>query len=1111
MANQRLTTLGIDLGTNSLGWCLITTSGEPCCEPRSGRIIAIGSRIFSPSVSAGRDAKTGESLAVARRDARATRRRRDRYLRRRKALLKALTQYGLMPAGEDARKKLLKETGDGKGGDLTSDVYALRAQALDEKLDLHHIGRILFQLDQRRGFKSNRKTDKGDNEAGKIVTGVARLDVAIGEVGARTYGEFLHKRRLDGKSVRTRLRPEMGEGARGDGYDFYPSRGHLEKEFDAICAEQARHYPDLLGEDVVRDLRDIIFNQRPLKPALPGRCTYNPDEKRLPKAHPLFQKFRLLKEVNELALVGEDQMPVKLTPDQRDALVLRLRGAKSVSFAALRKVLKAPRDVRFNKESDNRTKLIGDEVWASLSHKDAFGNAWSGFDIARQWEIVSQLREVDDPDVLVDWLRENTGLHADGIDAVCRVSLPEGYGRMGETALAALSDELENAVDENGKVITEAQAAINVYGRTNSEGDRDFQGYAELPKYQQVLARHIPPGTGVPSDPYDTEMGRITNPTVHIALNQLRRVVNAVIKKHGRPDRIAIELGRDLKLSEDQKADINRTIGENTRAAEARSKKLIELGQPDTGYNRMRLKQWEELHEKPEARVCIYTGRPITLSMLFTPAVDIDHILPYSRTLDDSQANRLLCMAEANREKRNKAPVEVAAWASRYDEILARATALPKNKQWRFAANAMERFNDERSFEARQLTDMQYIARMGLTYLASPYPYEEADAEGVLRRNSRVRALPGRMTEMLRRNWALNDLLPDHNFAYTMKAKNRNDHRHHAIDAAVIACTSRALIQKMATASRALESEGAERVVADLKEPWDGFRDELREAVRNTVVSHKPDHGVTSGTKLKKGFDETAGKLHNDTAYGPTDEVDEQGQPRVVRRKPLEAFTTEKLLRDIRDPQLLEALREATRGKTGKEFTAALLAFAEAPGPFQGLRRLRVLETLRTIPIRDKNGKVFKGYKGDSNHRYDVWRLKDGRWVAEVVSTFDVHQPDWQSAVRAGNPTAKKVLSLRQNDLVAFEHPARGKTIARVVKFGANGQITLADHNEAGDLKKRDALSVEAPEHATGDAEPIEFDPFKYFAPTAGGLKKLSVRQIRIDELGTVYDPGPRH
>src|SRR5690606_38912456 len=163
-------------------------------------------------------------------------------------------------------------------------------------------------------------------------------------------------------------------------------------------------------------------------------------------------------------------------------------------------------------------------------------------------------------------------------------------------------------------------------------------------------------------------------------------------------------------------------------------------------------------------------------------------------------------------------PAEVVEWAGRYDDVLARAGMLPRNKSWRFARDAMEKFADEEGFLARQLTDMQYGSRMALTYLASPYPTEAADAEGGVPSHSRVRALPGRMTEMLRRRWGLNDLLPDHNIAGgdTVKEKNRKDHRHHAIDAFVIACTSRSLIQKIATASATLEREGTERVVGEV-------------------------------------------------------------------------------------------------------------------------------------------------------------------------------------------------------------------------------------------------------------------------------------------------------
>ncbi|MCB1386875.1 MAG: type II CRISPR RNA-guided endonuclease Cas9 [Hyphomicrobiales bacterium] len=1104
-------TLGLDLGTNSLGWCLIETRGEPG-EAGEGRVVDIGTRIFSAADMAGRDAKSKESLAVARRQARTLRRQRDRRLKRKARLLKQLVEFGMMPADKAERERLIRSTGDGKGGDLSTSVLALRARALDEALTPQELGRVLFQMQQRRGFKSNRKTDRGDNEAGKIAMGVSRLQIAMAAGGARTYGEFLHKRRLEGKSVRTRLRPvsdfSTDPDLKGEGYEFYPSRAELENEFDRIMEVQMRYHPSLLTGERVSSLRETLLFQRDLVAPKVGKCSYNPDEIRAPKAHPLFQSFRLYKEVNELALVGEDQRSVKLTPEQRDILVLKLAGAKTASFSTLRKLLKLGGEYRFNKESDNRNKLEGDVVSAELSGRDCFGPAWANKTLDEQWAVIDRLRSEPDTERLRTWLRKHSGLDEERIAAVMKVALPEGYGRLGLSALANLLDAMKNETDENGKVISEAAAAISVYGRTNAGGDPNRSALDLLPKYQEVLTRHIPPGEGSVSSPpdakdptYDRHMGKITNPTVHIALNQLRRIVNAIIRKHGLPDRIAIELGRELKLTDRMREEANRAIGRNTREAEARSDKLKELGQPDTGYNRLRLKLWEELDPgQPLNRVCVYSGEPICLSEVFTAEVDVDHILPYSRTLDDSQANKLLCKARANRVKRNRAPADVVEWGDAYDGILARAGNLPRNKRWRFARDAMDRFAGEEGFAARQLTDMQYVSRMALSYLAALYPGEQADMDGVLRRHNHVRALPGRMTEMVRRKWGLNEILHDHNFTDPVKPKNRKDHRHHAIDAFVIACTSRSMIQKIASAAEEIEVAGSEKVLGRVPDPWPGFRDETRERVLTSVVSHKPDHGTVSRKGYAEGWGQTAGQLHNDTAYGLTGEKDEKGNDLVVRRKLLSDFTSEKDLMQIRDAHLRDTLWEVTRGLSGKDFAAALSDFSQSrkwnnrPNSFCGLRHVRIIEPLKTIAIRDTHGRAYKGYKGDSNHRYDVWRLPDGKWVAEVVSTFDAHQPGWTSPIRGQYPTAGKMLSLHQNDMVAIERDGE-RQICRVVKFGANGQITLAAHNEAGALKARDA---------------DEHDPFKYLSPTAGGLKNLATRQVRIDELGQIFDPGPR-
>lgn len=1071
--------LGADLGTNSLGWAAVEIDRHDV----PFRIIAAGSRIFSD----GRDPKSGASLAVDRRAARAARRRRDRFKQRQAALLKYLTLAGLFPA-DDAERKALSQL----------DPFALRARALHEALPLHYVGRALFHLNQRRGFKSNRKADRGKNEEdGKIRVGVTRLYEAMRNAGAETLGEYLHGRRTSATdpnaipSVRTRLRPESGEGAKGDGYDFYPDRQMLEEEFAAIWAAQQPNHPGVLTEEVKDRLFEVIFHQRPLKQPKIGKCSLLGNEERLPKAHPLFQQRRLLEELNALKIVRPGQAAEPLTLEQRDLLYLKLKDKRTVTFESLRKTLKLDPDARFNKESENRKDLKGDEVAAELGAKSRFGKRWQSLDTDTQWDIVSRIRDQEsdkDEQALRTWLQDTHGLTPEQASATAGARLPEGYGRFGLTATTGLIAALR------AKVIVYSEA-VKEAGLGHHSDFRAGEVLDALPYYGAVLERHIMPGTGEPADPEELRVGRLTNPTVHIGLNQLRRVVNRLIRRYGPPEQIAIELARELKLDDERKREINTRNRQNREAAEQRSKKLVEIGIADKGGNRALLKLWEELNrDNALDRRCIYTGQQISIEMLFSGAVEVDHILPFSATLDDSSDNRLLCMREANRDKRKQSPYDAFGphkgnGKYNWEEIAARAAQLPRGKRWRFEPDAMSRFDTEEKFLARQLVDTQYLSRLAREYLAALYPDR---GEG----SSHVWVSPGRLTEMLRRSWGLNSLL-GHNTGAD-QPKNRRDHRHHAIDAAVIAVTDRHLLQRIAHEAGQRGHEAANRMTADLPEPWDGFHDQLREIAARIVVSHRADHGTVAKSALPKGRDATAGRLHNDTAYGLTGEKDAKGNDLVVHRVPLTALKKTADIEGVRDPDLRAALLAWTAGLEGKAFEAKLLKFPElGPLPYRNIRRLRVIEPLSIIAIRDRNGRPYKGYKGDSNYRYDVWELKDGKWVAEVVSMFDAHQASWISTIRRDNPTARKVLSLHQDDLLAIEQNGQDRKLMRVVKFGQNGQITLAEPHEAGDLKRRDAASN-------------DLDPFKYFAPTTGGLKRVKARQVRIDELGRVFDPGPR-
>ena len=1082
--------LGADLGTNSLGWAVVRLNehGE------ADGIEAAGSRIFSD----GREPKSGASLAGGRRDARAMRRRRDRFKQRQAALLKDLTLAGLVPVDEAQREAL-----------AALDPYELRGRALDGKLPLAHLGRALFHLNQRRGFKSNRKTDRAkDDDQGKIRVGVARLHAQMDEAGARTLGEFLHKRRAEAKNpsaiphVRTRVvTPEADDGKAAEIYDFYPDRQTLEEEFEAIWAAQAAHHPEALTPERRAQFYEIIFHQRPLKEPRIGYCTLLPPEPRLPKAHPLFQRRRLLEEVNALRIVRAGAEAQPLDKPQRDALLSKLAGKKAVAYASLRsRGLKLDPDDRFNKESENRKEMKGDEVAAELSHASRFGKPWLGMSADTQWEVVARLRALEsdaEVEAFEAWLRERHALSAEQARAVTGARLPEGYGRFGETATRKLIVELEKDVVVYSVAVERAGLGHHSDFRDGSVWV-DAKGRPALPYYGQILERHILPGT---ADPEETDealkIGRLTNPTVHIGLNQLRRVLNALIRRYGPPAEIAIELARELKLDEERKKELNRINRDNREAAERRSKTLREdLNQDDKGGNRAILKLWEELNrDNVLDRRCVYSGRQISAAMLFSGAVEIDHILPFSQTLDDSNGNRILCLREVNRLKRRRTPHEAAGDLrahfgpdADWEAIAARAARLPREKRWRFEPDAMAKFNEKGGFLARHLTDTQHLSRLAREYLSALYPHTGESS-------SHVWVSPGRLTEMLRRTWSLNHHLPDHNLSGgANQPKNRRDHRHHAIDAIVVAVTDRSMLQRISREAGRQGLEAANRIAEAIPDPWDGFSDEVGRVVRAITVSHRPDHG-SAGRKARDGRDTTAGRLHNETAYGLTGEKDARGLDIVVTRKPLSSFKKASDLDAIRDENLKQKLKDWTSGKEGAAFEQAMRSFGDrerGPRTYPGLRRIRVTEPLSVIAIRDREGRPYKAYKGDSNSRFDVWQLKDGKWKDEVVSMFSAHQSGWTSPIRAENPTARKVLSLRQNDVVAVERDGDARALMRIVKF-SSGSLVLAPPQEAGSLKARDA-----------DKE----DPFKYVYGSPSALLRWKARQVRIDETGRVFDPG---
>ncbi|MDE0144673.1 MAG: type II CRISPR RNA-guided endonuclease Cas9 [Nitrospira sp.] len=1120
--------MGLDVGTNSLGWSVLELNGagEPCAVKDAGV------RIFND----GRDDKSKATLKADRREARLARRRRDRFKQRQIFLLDVLRRVGLFPKDENKCKTL-----------QLLNPLELRAKALSQKLDPYHIGRALFHLNQRRGFKSNRKDRSEETTSGKVSKSVgmlleqmclidppmtpeaykglskadkkrARQDEAenrkraLEKLAAQsnlTYGSFLWQRQQDGKQ--TRARPGVGDN--GKLYDVYPTRELYEDEFKKIWHAQARHHPALMTDKVRERIHNIIFIQRPLKPQQRGQCQFLPNEKRTFRAMPSFQRYRIYQEINNLDWISSSgKCFLKNYPAARDAIVdmmerptLKERPTAQnaqVSFHKMKKLLKqmdlAEGNFAFNFETPKRNGLDGNQTSNIMQHEDYVGKAWHDWSLDKQDGFIDvilngtpeqQKREAeraktkaktltdgtDDDKEVVQYLITEHGLSEYAAISCMNAPLVEGTASLSLKASRLLMQKMRDCYliqsDATIAVARKVDEFVNPLIRA-SRGEL----LPELPYYGEAFGdgRHIIPGDRQEADRHDDlkYYGGVTNPTVHIALNQIRHVVNELIHRYGHPKSIAIELARDLPAGKEGRAAINKEQTDNQNKNEKLDEMLLERGQTINSDNRLRLRLWQELDESdPNGRCCPFTGKKICKADLFSDSIEIEHLIPFSISLDDSRANKVICTRQANRDKGNRTPFEAFGNSPdgyRWGDILERSKQLPEPKRWRFQKDALEIWKrDYSDFTERHLNDTRYIGRLAKEYLSNICPFNKIDV------------LTGRLTALLRSHWGLNNILQ---VRKQETKKTRDDHRHHAVDAIVIGMTSRAMLQKVSTAANHAEKLNLPRLFEKRSndkspiDPWPGFRDHVKTVVDNIVVSHKPKRN-----HLDKNS--TDGQLHNDTAYGIISGPDRNGTSEVVVRKPIKDFKNRPDVLAIRDKHLRHEFLQA--------FDAEGAAGVACLAGDKKIRHLRRTKTVSVIPIMDKFGKAYKAYEGDSNWGMEIYEYPKGHqkasnWDGEIISRFEANQKNFRPGqTKRPHPTARLIMRLQIDDCIEIEQGGL-KQIMRIQKLSKPSRLNLAPHNEANvDARNRD-----------------NDNPFKYLNIAASKLRERKTRKVHVSPAG---------
>lgn len=1008
--------LGLDLGASSLGWAVIQLD-RPGGDPVG--IGAAGVRIFEAGVEGDIEQGRDASRAVVRRQARQPRRMQWRRQHRKQQLFILLQQLGLLPASAESHPAARKQLLDELDVQLTEKYvprddhdtrqklpYLLRDRASSGPVPPHELGRALYHLAQRRGYQSNRKGQQKDEETGVVLGAIGELDKKLEQAKVPLGAYFNRKVKPQEERIRRR----------------WLSRKQYRDEFAAIRKSQEQAHPQLTPA-VWDKIDNTIFFQRPLKSQshLIGRCELEFDQrrkglKRCALALPIAQKFRILQKVNDLRVTTAIRRNEALTETERQTLLDTLNKTGELSWSKVKSLLKLGKQAKFSLEEWD-DKLIGNRTNAKMI--SVFGDQWFEFSEEERTAIAQEVLHYRKPEAL-----HRRAMKAWGLDDAAATQL-------------ANKTHLEEDYASHSRLAMEKLIA----GKSGTPGLEAGAAYSTV--RHALYPEKFNSGKIFPSlPPVNQWKEDIRNPAVIRALTELRKVVNAIIKRFGKPEHIHIELAREIRNSRVKRKEIHTQNQSNQkRRLEAAAAIVKEGGRSNP--RRSDIEKW--LLAEECGWECPYCGDSINRKRLLADDADfnIEHIYP-RRYLDDSFLNKTVACRRCNDQKGDRTPLQ-AFTGKQYDDILQRVERFQgtarEAKLFRFKNDPLE---DE--FTARQLADTRYNSRLAAQYLQLLYG-GRADASG----EQRILSPTGQLTGKVRATWQLNDLLGAED-----GEKHREDHRHHAIDAIVIALMTQKQIQRLSEAASNSQKHHSRHFFESIQWPWSNFKNDVAYAIEAINVSHRPTHTI-------------AGPLHAETIYSKNFGTEKKPQYRV--RKHLSKLTPKEISgNQIADANVREAVEKkweqlgkgkpdklwAIDGADEKNFPRLTGQKKKSGGAI--IRKVRIITDTRPRTV-GKGVKARNYASGkDSNYASLIYAIldKEGnevRWEHEILDRLTAHQNFSQNHGKPGEKviipneteTRKFKFALRKNDMLLAQGPDGTDVLYRVQALSQN-EIQLCEH-----------------------------------------------------------------
>ncbi|MCX8053330.1 MAG: type II CRISPR RNA-guided endonuclease Cas9 [Armatimonadetes bacterium] len=986
--------LGLDIGITSVGWAVYNLDRT--------RIEALGVRAFN----AAEIPNTKESLAKPRRDARSVRRR----LRRRRGRLnrakELFEKFGLVSNAD----VLFPDEPHSYNPD--HDPWKLRADGLDRLLTGEQFARALYHIAKHRGFKSNRKHGAPeDQEAKKMLEGLQGIRRMLEESGCRTIGELFYKHFTERKRNRE-----------GD-YSHTIERALLEDEVSKLFEAQHRLGSKFASQDFKSEFLQEAFNwQKPFASGddifkKVGLCTFEGinGERRAPRASYTAERFDLLQKINniEIACNGERR---RLNPEERLTILEMAYQFNKVTYEQIRKQLNLPEEARFAGVSIQYRKFQEGKWVEDLScEKSTF----------RQLAAYHGLRKAFEPEGLWNTVKDNPDLMDDLAFALT-------FYKTDEDIRAYLSER-----GVSPEIIDVALKAPTFTSVTNLsiKAMRKMMPYLEQGmKYHDAATaagyfHYNPKGETERTGKLPViDRENITSPVVFRALTQARKVVNHIIDRYGPPTYVNIELARDIGKSRKARDELTKQMEKNRRIREEYETRFKEdLSKEPQGDD---LDKYRLYHEQNGQ--CPYSQKPIELDRLLEPGyVEIDHILPYSRSLDNRFSNKVLVFAQENHNKGNRTPYEYFGSTERWPAFEAWVKANIRDRDKLDNLLTKNFATREKEFMERNLTDTRWAAKFFAEFIRQNLEFAELSepslkgspsnsfssqeevsifsssperARGKSDQRYRVRCFAGGITSVARGLWGLGRA--------RREKEEAADDLHHALDAAVIAVLTPGRVKLITEYCKAKETGKLTRMVDpdtgevyevlkgkpfEFPPPWKHFRKELLARLSDdpagqiaalnlpSYAEDPPDLSpiIVSRMQIRKA----SGALHAETIRSIR-EV-EGKRVSVVRRKLTDLSKAD--LDKLCDPQTNKALYAEIRRRMEAHNFNAKKAFAEPLyKPSRPGKKAPVVRSVKVCESQPSGIEVRKGIADNNNMvRCDVF-TKDGKYYLVPVYTCHI-------------------------------------------------------------------------------------------------------------------------